>query len=123
MRMKEKSAAAESRFAQLRRRLQQLLHPRLAPASGMERSCAVGAGGQLAGYAGKSKVNFGGLMTPRDRFATWDMVRELSRSPLVEIGSHTRASHYGIPANPQGSREPAIANRFFDNATGHYRNR
>jgi biofilm PGA synthesis lipoprotein PgaB len=25
------------------------------------------------------KVNFGGLMTPRDRFATWDMVRELSR--------------------------------------------
>jgi len=58
------------------------------------------------------KVNFGGLMTPRDRFATWDMVRELSRSPLVEIGSHTWASHYGIPANPQGSREPAIANRF-----------
>ncbi|MEN8467633.1 polysaccharide deacetylase family protein, partial [Enterobacter cloacae subsp. cloacae] len=25
------------------------------------------------------KVNFGGLMTPRDRFATWDMVRELSQ--------------------------------------------
>ena len=40
------------------------------------------------------------------------MVRELSRSPLIEIGSHTWASHYGIPANPQGSREPAIANRF-----------
>lgn len=55
------------------------------------------------------KVNFGGLMTPRDRFATWDMVRELSRSPLIEIGSHTWASHYGIVANPQGSREPAIA--------------
>ena len=35
-----------------------------------ERSCAVGTGGQLGGYAGKSKVNFGGLMTPRDRFAT-----------------------------------------------------
>lgn len=49
-------------------------------------------------------------MTPRDRFATWDMVRELSRSPLIEIGSHTWASHYGIVANPQGSREPAIAN-------------
>ncbi|MFR3706938.1 MAG: hypothetical protein ACLTXH_01465 [Enterobacter hormaechei] len=31
------------------------------------------------------------------------MVRELSRSLLVEIGSHTWASHYGIPANPQGS--------------------
>ncbi|KAI3491572.1 hypothetical protein L1887_44193 [Cichorium endivia] len=66
------------------------------------------------------KVNFGGLMTPRDRFATWDMVRELSHSPLIEIGSHTWASHYGIPANPQGSREPAIANRFYDSATGRY---
>ncbi|CAM7991829.1 MULTISPECIES: poly-beta-1,6-N-acetyl-D-glucosamine N-deacetylase PgaB [Enterobacter] len=66
------------------------------------------------------KVNFGGLMTPRDRFATWDRVRELSRSPLVEIGSHTWASHYGIPANPQGSREPAIANRYYDKATGRY---
>ncbi|GJL43623.1 TPA: poly-beta-1,6-N-acetyl-D-glucosamine N-deacetylase PgaB [Enterobacter chengduensis] len=66
------------------------------------------------------KVNFGGLMTPRDRFATWDMVRELGQSPLIEIGSHTWASHYGIPANPQGSREPAIANRFYDNATGRY---
>lgn len=66
------------------------------------------------------KVNFGGLMTPRDRFATWDMVRELSRSPLIEIGAHTWASHYGIPANPQGSREPAIANRLYDKATGRY---
>ncbi len=66
------------------------------------------------------KVNFGGLMTPRDRFATWDMVRELSQSPLIEIGSHTWASHYGIVANPQGSREPAIANRFYDKATGRY---
>lgn len=34
-------------------------------------------------------VNFGGLMTPRERFATREMVRELSRSPLVEIGAHT----------------------------------
>ncbi|HFL4098021.1 TPA: poly-beta-1,6-N-acetyl-D-glucosamine N-deacetylase PgaB [Escherichia coli] len=66
------------------------------------------------------EVNFGGLITPRERFATWDMVRELSQSPLVEIGSHTWASHYGILANPQGSREPAIANRFYDKATGHY---
>ncbi len=65
-------------------------------------------------------VNFGGLMTPRDRFATWEMVRELSRSPLVEIGAHTWASHYGLPANPQGSREPAAANRGWDKTTGRY---
>jgi biofilm PGA synthesis lipoprotein PgaB len=69
---------------------------------------------------GQQKVDFGGLMTPRDRFATWRMVRELSQSPLVEIGAHTWASHYGIQANPQGSREPAIANRFYDTASGRY---
>lgn len=48
------------------------------------------------------------------------MVRELSRSPLVEIGAHTWASHYGLPANPQGSREPAAANRGWDKTTGRY---
>ncbi len=58
-------------------------------------------------------------MTPRERFAR-EMVRELSRSPLVEIGAHTWASHYGLPANPQGSREPAAANRGWDKTTGRY---
>ncbi|BBR59290.1 poly-beta-1,6-N-acetyl-D-glucosamine N-deacetylase PgaB [Klebsiella sp. WP4-W18-ESBL-05] len=66
------------------------------------------------------KVNFGGLMTPRDRFATWQMVQEVSRSSLVEVGAHTWASHYGLPANPQGSLEPAIANRFYDRKSGRY---
>lgn len=68
----------------------------------------------------QQKVNFGGLMTPRDRFATWDMVRELSHSPRIEIGAHTWASHYGLQANPQGSLEPAVANRFYDKTTGRY---
>lgn len=68
----------------------------------------------------RQKVNFGGLMTPRERFATWDMVRDLSHSSLVEIGAHTWASHYGIQANPQGSLEPAVANRFYNKTTGRY---
>lgn len=66
------------------------------------------------------EVDFGGLMTPRERFATWEMVRELSQSPLVEIGAHTWASHHGILANPQGSRKPAIASRIYDSASGRY---
>ncbi|MCD5882068.1 polysaccharide deacetylase family protein, partial [Klebsiella pneumoniae] len=33
---------------------------------------------------------------------------------------HTWASHYGLPANPQGSREPAAANRGWDKTTGRY---
>lgn len=66
------------------------------------------------------KVDFGGLMTPRDKFATWKMVEEMSKSPLVEIGAHTWASHYGSLANPQGSKEPAAANRTYDKTTGTY---
>ncbi|MBV7404665.1 poly-beta-1,6-N-acetyl-D-glucosamine N-deacetylase PgaB [Enterobacter sp. ENT03] len=65
-------------------------------------------------------VDFGGLKTARDKFATWEMVREVSKSPLVEIGAHTWASHYGVPANPQGSKEPAVANRSYDKNTGQY---
>ncbi len=65
-------------------------------------------------------VNFGGLITPRDKFATWDMVRQMGQSSLVEIGAHTWASHYGAEANPQGSKEPAVANREFNKATGKY---
>jgi len=66
------------------------------------------------------KVDFGGLMTARSKFATWDMVREVSQSPLVEIGSHTWSSHYGSQANPQGSSLPAVANRLYNKATGQY---
>ena len=65
-------------------------------------------------------VDFGGLKTARDKFATWEMVREVSKSPLVEIGAHTWASHYGVQANPQGSKEPAVANRLYDKNTGQY---
>lgn len=65
-------------------------------------------------------VDFGGLKTARDKFATWEMVREVSKSPLVEIGAHTWASHYGVQANPQGSKEPAVANRLYDKNTSQY---
>lgn len=67
-----------------------------------------------------SLVDFGGLKTPREKFATWKMVREASESGLVEVGAHTWASHYGHQANPQGSQEPAAANRFYDKTSGQY---
>ena len=66
------------------------------------------------------KVDFGGLMTARDKFATWKMVEEMGKSPLVEVGAHTWNSHFGGEANPQGSKEPAVANRLYDKKTGAY---
>ena len=65
-------------------------------------------------------VDFGGLPTARARFANWDMVRELKDSPLVNIGAHTWDSHYGAQANPQGSNQPAVANRLYDAKLGAY---
>ena len=65
-------------------------------------------------------VDFGGAMTPRDRFLTWQQVGEISRSGLVEIAAHTNASHYGVVGNPQGNTEPAAAVRKYDVRTGRY---
>ncbi len=66
------------------------------------------------------KVDFGGALTDRDRFLTWDQAREMARSPLVAVGAHTDNLHYGIRANPQGNVQPAAATLQYDPATGQY---
>lgn len=65
-------------------------------------------------------VNFGGLMTPRDRFTTWQQIAEMSRSGLVEIGAHTYAQHEGEVSNPQGNSEPYAVNRRYDTRQQRY---
>jgi biofilm PGA synthesis lipoprotein PgaB len=65
-------------------------------------------------------VDFGGSPEARDRFLTWDQIREISRSGLVEIAAHTDASHYGALANPQGNTEPAAAIRAYNAQTRQY---
>lgn len=65
-------------------------------------------------------VDFGGSPEARDRFLTWDQIREISRSGLVEIAAHTDASHYGALANPQGNTEPAAAIRAYNAQTHQY---
>lgn len=67
-------------------------------------------------------IDFGGLETDRERFANWDMVRELKDSPLVEVGSHTWDLHFGAQANPQGSALPAAVNRLYDPQEQTYEN-
>src|SRR5471032_2227809 len=65
-------------------------------------------------------VDFAGTPRARSDFLTWEQVREISKSGLVEIAAHTDASHTGILANPQGNQEPAAATRRYDAATGTY---
>jgi biofilm PGA synthesis lipoprotein PgaB len=54
----------------------------------------------------------------RGRLLTWGELRALSRSPLIEVLSHTDNLHIGIPSNPQGNVAPAGTTRRYDPA-GH----
>ncbi len=47
-------------------------------------------------------------------FLTWEQLREMQASGLVEIASHTHSLHTGISANPQGNLQPAVVTRFYD---------
>lgn len=59
-------------------------------------------------------VDFDGKHVARNQFFSWDELREMSASGLVEIGSHSYALHDGIQANPQGNMEPAVTTRAYN---------
>lgn len=66
-----------------------------------------------------TKVDFGGLMTARDKFATGKWSKKwVNRRWWKSV--RTLNSHFGAEANPQGSKEPAVANRLYDKKTGTY---
>ena len=65
-------------------------------------------------------VDFAGTPRPRGEFLTWQQIREVSQSGLVEIAAHTDANHKGILANPQGNLEPAATTRSCDPKTNGY---
>ncbi|WP_345796155.1 poly-beta-1,6-N-acetyl-D-glucosamine N-deacetylase PgaB [Castellaniella sp. MT123] len=76
--------------------------------------------GEWVGTPSNQAVQFGDDRIPRERFATWDEVRQVAQSGLVDIASHTENLHYGIPANPQGSLQPAAATHRYDPKTQTY---
>ncbi|MHC8316817.1 poly-beta-1,6-N-acetyl-D-glucosamine N-deacetylase PgaB [Pseudomonas sp. LB3P31] len=65
-------------------------------------------------------VDFAGTPRKRTDFLTWDQVREVSQSGLVEIAAHTDANHKGVLANPQGNLQPAAATRRYDAVAKRY---
>lgn len=63
----------------------------------------------------KGSVTYGSnTRVPRSRFLSWDQIREMSQSGLVEIASHTYDLHRGIQGNPQGNFQPAAVTRIYD---------
>jgi len=53
-------------------------------------------------------------------FATWNQLREMADSGLIELASHTYDLHRGIPANPQGNLSPAATTRAYDALNNSY---
>jgi peptidoglycan/xylan/chitin deacetylase (PgdA/CDA1 family) len=64
--------------------------------------------------AADGTVDYGDEQVPRTDFLTWDQVREMAASGLVEVASHTFNLHTGILANPQGNKIPAAATWAYD---------
>lgn len=54
------------------------------------------------------KIHYANKMLPRNLFTTWQEIREMEQSGLVEIASHTYDSHHGVLANPGRSQIPAV---------------
>ncbi len=66
-------------------------------------------GGWLESKDGQ--VNFDGRSIPRSDLLSWDEIKEMSDSGLIEVASHTHSLHQGIAANPQGNMQPAATAR------------
>jgi biofilm PGA synthesis lipoprotein PgaB len=68
----------------------------------------------------RDAVDFDGRKIARAELMSWEALREMVESGLVEIGSHTYDLHRGIQGNPQGNLQPAATTRRYDPATRRY---
>jgi len=62
-------------------------------------------------------VDFDGRSAPRDAFMSWEQLRRMQATGLVEVASHSHDLHRGIMGNPQGNLRPAATTRLFDPQT------
>ena len=76
--------------------------------------------GSWADLPADGKVENGAHPFYREDFATWNELREMQDSGLVEIASHTFDQHHGIPANPQGNLIPAVVTHAYNQSTRTY---
>lgn len=66
------------------------------------------------------QVDYGHRPFTHEDFLTWEQIREMQASGLIEVASHSHDMHRGLLANPQGNRTPAAITRVFDPEEGSY---
>lgn len=76
--------------------------------------------GAWADLGAGATVDYGPRPFTRADFATWDELREMQDSGLVDIASHTYNLHRGIIANPQGNVISAVLAHAYDPRTHRY---
>lgn len=76
--------------------------------------------GSWADLAPGEKVTYDYRTFTRDDFASWEELREMDRSGLVEIASHSWGLHEGISADPQGNQIPAVLTHLYNVKTHRY---
>jgi len=65
-------------------------------------------------------VLYGDNKVPRTKFLTWQQIKELDQSGLVEIASHSYYLHNGILADAAGDRLPAVITHLYNSDTQKY---
>lgn len=63
-------------------------------------------------------VDYGGRPMPREHFVTWEQVRKMQASRLVEVASHSYDMHKVVPINRQGNTAPAARSWIYDKTSG-----
>ena len=59
------------------------------------------------------QIEYEGRLRDREGFLSWEQIREMQDSGLVELASHSHDLHQGVLANPQGNVQPAAVTRQF----------
>ncbi|KPQ24520.1 MULTISPECIES: poly-beta-1,6-N-acetyl-D-glucosamine N-deacetylase PgaB [unclassified Halomonas] len=65
------------------------------------------------------RVPYGNTTLPRERFLSWEQVKTLDESPLVEIASHSYDLHYGVVGNPMGNEQAAAVTSTWNARNGY----
>jgi biofilm PGA synthesis lipoprotein PgaB len=60
------------------------------------------------------KIPYGQGFKDRKDFLSWDQVREMADSGLVEMAAHSHGLHHGEMGNPQKNSQPAMVTRIYD---------